>query len=119
MPLISQPSPTGVAEPVGAATAAHRKSPSPKSSAWACSSNSAPTCSACAEARQRHQAVDGQPRAIATIDPQEGWEVDLVPAVAPGHEHAVEAGPQELLVHLLPVVGTCLRLSLALDEERP
>ena len=52
-------------------------------------------------------------------DPQEGWEVDLVPAVAPGHEHAVEAGPQELLVHLLPVVGTCLRLSLALDEERP
>ena len=51
--------------------------------------------------------------------PQEDGKLELVAAVAPRHEHAVEARPQEFLVHLLRVVGALLGLGLPLDELRP
>jgi hypothetical protein len=47
---------------------AARKSPSgPKIAVWASSPKCAPTCSACPEARQTHQPVDGHPRDSSMI----------------------------------------------------
>ena len=63
MPLSSQPPSVRVAGPIGCATEAARKSPSPKISAWARSGNHDPICRAWLPARPMHHAVFGHPRA--------------------------------------------------------
>src|SRR5262245_27454425 len=52
-------------------------------------------------------------------DAAERRQVELVAAEAPGYEHAVEAGLEELLVNALGVVGSLLGLRLLLDQDRP
>ena len=61
--MSSHSSPTRRAGPIGAATEAARKSPSPKISAWAGSSHQEAIWSACAAASAAHQPVETQPRA--------------------------------------------------------
>ena len=83
MPLISQPPPTGVAEPVGAATAAHRKSPVAEELGLGVLLEQRADLQ---RVRRGETEAPGGRRAAARDrhdDPQEGGEVDLVPAVAP------------------------------------